>query len=114
MEYILREVRKAQKGIESPLYVFQDAAGRKTERSISQYLSKRVLRPLGIYGKSVTCLRKTLASRLARITPDRNMISQILGHSVFVDDHFYQFDMSSQEEKGNLLEMKKPKDLNLC
>lgn len=104
MEYILREVRKAQNGIESPLYVFQDSAGRKTERSISQYLSKRVLRPLGIYGKSVTCLRKTLASRLARITPDRNMIAQILGHSVFVDDHFYQFDMSSREDKRQLLQ----------
>ena len=105
IRYILDEVKTAQRmnRMVDPNYVFSDASGVKTERSISQYFSKRICKPLGISGKAITALRKTAASRMAQLTPDRNMIAQLLGHSVYVDEAYYQFDLTDTEQKIALL-----------
>lgn len=103
IRYILDEVRKAQRFVRNPVYVFEDFYAKRTSQALSLYLSKHVMAYLGIRGKGITSLRKTVASQMARLTPDRNSIAKLLGHSTFVDECYYQYNLSTQEEQIRLL-----------
>jgi integrase len=102
---VLQMVADAQRcmGMLNPEFVFSDRKGQKTERSLSQFLIKRVFKPLGIQGKSMMTIRRTVASRMAHQTSDYNLIASILGHSAEVDRLHYQYDITGAEEKKKLI-----------
>ena len=101
---ILTMVKDAQRfmGMINPEFVFADRKGRKTERSLSQFVSK-VNRHLGINRKGVSCVRRTCASIMGHKEHDPKILASILGHSVEVDKYYYQYDMSETDKKMRLL-----------
>jgi hypothetical protein len=101
---ILTMVKDAQRimGMINPEFAFADRKGRKTERSLSQFVSK-VNRHLGINRKGVSCVRRTCASIMGHKEHDPKILTSILGHSVEVDKYYYQYDMSETDKKMRLL-----------
>lgn len=84
-------------------WIFADKNGRIHAPVISSCIQRKC-RQIGIEQKSIYSCRKTLNSKMKNNGVSTTVASSLLGHTETVNDKYYTFDITSIEEKRNIIE----------